>query len=245
MGCCLWSAIWWGWKAWVSPPSGVYAHGLQATRHPTSRCFKELYYDDGRGYCWGYQKDGQGTNVKPIIAAIPNTCVLLGTWFEHEPISWCMDFKQWPCVHGHCHALDQWWLEARYAIFLILDTCLLNNFNNFRGATYRLLWAGWGTFGWEFGPCCLWYSQPLWSQGSGQSLSCSWFLYTDIDYLQIVAINADNAANNDTMVEHLETLLQGDFVDFRPSDVRMRCMPHTVHLAALEVIRHQVDEIHL
>jgi hypothetical protein len=47
------------------------------------------------------------------------------------------------------------------------------------------------------------------------------------------------------MVEHLETLLQGDFVEFSPSDVRMRCMPHTVHLAVLEVLRRQVDELHL
>ena len=50
----------------------------------------------------------------------------------------------------------------------ILNTwyCFLNNFDDFRGATYWLLWAGWGTFGWEFGPCSLRYSQPLWSQRS-------------------------------------------------------------------------------
>ena len=71
------------------------------------------------------------------------------------------------------------------------------------------------------------------------------FLYSNIDYVQIVAINADNASNNDTMVEHLEVLLEHDFVVFCPSDVRMRCMAHTVHLAALEVLRHQVDELHL
>ena len=45
----------------------------------------------------------------------------------------------------------------------------------------------------------------------------------------------DNASNNDTMVEHLEALLQWDFIDFNPSYARMQCMPHTVHLAALEV----------
>ena len=67
-------------------------------------------------------------------------------------------------------------------------------------------------------------------------LSWSWFLYTNIDYLQIVAINVDNALNNDTMVEHLEVLLQHNFVVFSPSDVRMRCMAHMVHLAALEVL---------
>ena len=47
------------------------------------------------------------------------------------------------------------------------------------------------------------------------------------------------------MVEHLEALLQWDFVDFSPSDVRMRCMAHTVHLAALEVLHRQVDGLYL
>ncbi|KAI0245729.1 hypothetical protein BJV78DRAFT_1084875, partial [Lactifluus subvellereus] len=47
----------------------------------------------------------------------------------------------------------------------------------------------------------------------------------------VVAINVDNTSNNDTMVEHLEMLLQQDFIEFSPPDVRIRCMPHTVHLA--------------
>jgi len=47
------------------------------------------------------------------------------------------------------------------------------------------------------------------------------------------------------MVEHLEALLQQDFVEFSPSDVRMRCMAHTVHLVALEVLQRQVDELNL
>ena len=47
------------------------------------------------------------------------------------------------------------------------------------------------------------------------------------------------------MVENLEALLQQDFIEFSPSDVRMRCMAHTVHLAALEVLRHQVDQLSL
>ena len=53
---------------------------------------------------------------------------------------------------------------------------------------------------------------------------------------QIGHVTCDNASNNDTMVEHLETLLQRDHIEFSPSDVRMQCMPHTVHLAALEVL---------
>lgn len=47
------------------------------------------------------------------------------------------------------------------------------------------------------------------------------------------------------MVEYLEMLLLRDSIQFRPSDVRMRCMPHTVHLAALEVLRHRFDEVNM
>ncbi|KAF8480752.1 hypothetical protein DFH94DRAFT_691835 [Russula ochroleuca] len=53
----------------------------------------------------------------------------------------------------------------------------------------------------------------------------------------VVAINADNASSNDTMVNHLQMSFQRDFVDFRPSDVQMHCMAHTVHLAALELLK--------
>ena len=57
----------------------------------------------------------------------------------------------------------------------------------------------------------------------------------------VIAINADNAPNNDTMVEHLVTLLQQDFIDFSLLHAWMWCMPHTVHLAALEVHQCQID----
>jgi len=45
----------------------------------------------------------------------------------------------------------------------------------------------------------------------------------------------DNVSNNDTMVEHLEELLRHDLIRFNPLYARMQCMPHTVHLAVLEV----------
>ena len=61
----------------------------------------------------------------------------------------------------------------------------------------------------------------------------------------VIAINADNASNNDTMVEHLATLLQQDFIDFSPLHAQMWCMPHTVHLAALEVCQCQIDYFYL
>ncbi|KAJ7923983.1 hypothetical protein B0H13DRAFT_1546035, partial [Mycena leptocephala] len=49
-----------------------------------------------------------------------------------------------------------------------------------------------------------------------------------------VIINAlviDNATNNDTMVEALEQKCKKENIPVSSSRVRMRCMPHTVHLA--------------
>jgi hypothetical protein len=80
---------------------------------------------------------------------------------------------------------------------------------------------------------------------SCESPNHSCFLYANVDDFEVVAINADNASNNNTMVKHLETLLQRqDFVEFNPSEVRMWCMPHTVHLAAMEVLE-CISELYL
>jgi|ERR1700733_12424206 hypothetical protein len=51
---------------------------------------------------------------------------------------------------------------------------------------------------------------------------------------QVIAINCDNASNNDTMAEALEILHQAAGLEFDAQEARLRCMPHTVHLAALE-----------
>ena len=47
------------------------------------------------------------------------------------------------------------------------------------------------------------------------------------------------------MIEHLEIQLLDDSVKFVPSGVRLRCMPHTVHLAVMEVLENQLRELHL
>jgi hypothetical protein len=39
------------------------------------------------------------------------------------------------------------------------------------------------------------------------------------------------------MYAHLETKLRADGIYFKASEARIRCMPHTVHLAALEVLQ--------
>jgi hypothetical protein len=47
----------------------------------------------------------------------------------------------------------------------------------------------------------------------------------------------DNATNNDTMVVALEKKCLKENIPFSSDRARMRCMPHTVHLAAIKVSR--------
>ena len=50
-----------------------------------------------------------------------------------------------------------------------------------------------------------------------------------------MAISSDNATNNDARMEGLELLLAGDGIEFSAEEACVPCMPHTVHLAAIEV----------
>jgi hypothetical protein len=58
----------------------------------------------------------------------------------------------------------------------------------------------------------------------------------------VLAIVADNATNNDTMVESLGEKCEEEGIPFSAKDARMRCMPHTVHLAALQVVERTATE---
>ncbi|KAF8507987.1 hypothetical protein JB92DRAFT_2733743, partial [Gautieria morchelliformis] len=53
---------------------------------------------------------------------------------------------------------------------------------------------------------------------------------------QIQAIVADNASNNDTMMEALGMLCAKEGILFSACEAWMRCIPHTVHLAALKLL---------
>jgi len=53
--------------------------------------------------------------------------------------------------------------------------------------------------------------------------------------LQVIAFVMDNASNNDTMVAAFEARCREHGIDFSASRSRLRCMPHTCHLAALKV----------
>jgi hypothetical protein len=45
----------------------------------------------------------------------------------------------------------------------------------------------------------------------------------------------DNAANNNTLVDGIVARAKNQGVSMNGEWVRLRCMPHTVHLAALKV----------
>ena len=79
----------------------------------------------------------------------------------------------------------------------------------------------------------VWQTMKLYGlQGRvGHAIFCSNY-YLIIS--QVIAINCDNASNNDTMAEALEILHQAAGLEFDAQEARLRCMPHTVHLAALE-----------
>jgi len=53
---------------------------------------------------------------------------------------------------------------------------------------------------------------------------------------RVIAIVMDNASNNNTLMTSLERRCHERGVPFSAQDARMRCMPHTVHLAAIKLL---------
>jgi hypothetical protein len=51
----------------------------------------------------------------------------------------------------------------------------------------------------------------------------------------------DNASNNDTLIASFAQRCDAESITFSAKDARMRCMPHTVHLAALQVFAMFLD----
>ena len=62
-------------------------------------------------------------------------------------------------------------------------------------------------------------------------------LFSLTNVSQIMAIMMDNASNNDTMMEAIESRCHEAGIKFSAKKSRMRCMPHTIHLAAIKVNR--------
>ncbi|KAJ6528419.1 hypothetical protein B0H19DRAFT_885043, partial [Mycena capillaripes] len=46
----------------------------------------------------------------------------------------------------------------------------------------------------------------------------------------------DNASNNDTLMENIAIKCAAAEISFDATDARIRCMPHTAHLAAIKLL---------
>ena len=57
-----------------------------------------------------------------------------------------------------------------------------------------------------------------------------------VNLIQVFAFMLDNASNNDTMVEGIARRAAEEGIKFSASWARMRCMPHTIHLAAIKLL---------
>ncbi|KAF9070583.1 hypothetical protein BDP27DRAFT_1149764, partial [Rhodocollybia butyracea] len=53
---------------------------------------------------------------------------------------------------------------------------------------------------------------------------------------QVLAFMMDNATNNDTLLEAIERKCHARNIPFNAQHSRLRCMPHTVHLAVLKLL---------
>ncbi|THU89681.1 hypothetical protein K435DRAFT_677366, partial [Dendrothele bispora CBS 962.96] len=62
-----------------------------------------------------------------------------------------------------------------------------------------------------------------------------WNFNTQNSILQIMAFIMDNATNNDTIIQAFEQKCQDHNIEFSAKSYCLRCMPHTVYLAALKV----------
>ncbi|KAJ3508846.1 hypothetical protein NMY22_g16486 [Coprinellus aureogranulatus] len=54
---------------------------------------------------------------------------------------------------------------------------------------------------------------------------------------KVIAFVMDNATNNDTLVQSIERRCLQHGIPFSADDARMRCTPHIIHLAALELLQ--------
>lgn len=76
----------------------------------------------------------------------------------------------------------------------------------------------------------------LWDRKSGSSLSTYALGYSILKYsLQIMAFVTDNASNNNTLIDGIVERAKKQGILMNGTWARLRCMPHTVHLAALKV----------
>ncbi|KAG1718428.1 hypothetical protein EDB19DRAFT_1984241, partial [Suillus lakei] len=53
---------------------------------------------------------------------------------------------------------------------------------------------------------------------------------------RIMAVVCDNASNNDTLLQTLGEKCADEGIDFSDKHSRIRCLPHIVHLAAMQLL---------
>ncbi|KAJ7168440.1 hypothetical protein C8R46DRAFT_811510, partial [Mycena filopes] len=53
---------------------------------------------------------------------------------------------------------------------------------------------------------------------------------------RIQTLVMDNTSNNDTLMENLAIKCAAADIPFDPAEARIRCMPHTAHLAAVKLL---------
>ena len=182
MDCCLQSAIHRGWKAWVLTSFGVYAHVLQTTWYSTLNHLEESHHGNRWRHSWGHLKDDQGMTFLATCCCKYWTW-LLGTWWQCEPISQCLDIKRWPCFL----AIVMHWINGEWKLSVSLFALCVISINwvatfYCRGVTHWFSQAHWCTLRQEFSTCCLQHTQPLQPQGAHKFLSLLLLLYTRTDY---------------------------------------------------------------
>jgi len=102
-----------------------------------------------------------------------------------------------------------------------------------RGAPHRFSQTYWGAFGWEHGRCCLENIGTVPACWKDMCIIALWCILLTCS--QIIAIVMDNASNNNMLIKSLKSQCQRRGISFSAQDAHMRCMPHTIHLAAIKV----------
>jgi hypothetical protein len=142
-----------------------------------------------------------------------------------------LDIKQWLCIHGHCHSLHRKQRETR----CVINQCPKLIWFNFTAEEslidFRELM---GEHSGENMAAAVWETLEKFGL-IGRVSAPSPETNSRLKLIQITAFVMDNATNNDTLVAAFARRCRALKIPFSAVHGRMRCMPHTIHLAALKV----------
>jgi hypothetical protein len=108
------------------------------------------------------------------------------------------------------------------------------DFTHYRRTTHWFLGAHWRAFGWKYGGSFMGNIKKIWA-GNASKISLSFRHVNDWSNDQVFAFMLDNASNNDTMIEGIQKRAASEGIKIDAAWARLRCMPHTIHLAAIKV----------